>query len=174
MMDKLKEYLDRLRKTPDRKVRVDLGEGDIRQLSMLTAELGVYDNYSILLRANISEIIQFLKNKKYDGQIYSDSAVLNHPKGFGGIDLSAGTDNANLGYLYERQDIVSKLVRDYNLTAIVHPAGKELAGCASMIIDVIEFIRKEKIPACFPTSMGWRNQRNFSRVVYYNPTRPQK
>ena len=38
-MDKLKKYLDRLRKTPDKKVIVNLGEGDRRELPMLTAEL---------------------------------------------------------------------------------------------------------------------------------------
>jgi len=180
MMDKLKKYLDRLRKTPDKKVIVNLGEGDRRELSMLTAELGVYDNYCILLRTDFSKAIEFLKNRRYlPTAINEELAVFNHPHNLGGVELSTGLNRANLSYLGEKEETVAQLEGDYNVTAMFHPderrhASQEMKACVSMIIDVIGFIRKNKIPACFPTSVGWRHEGDISRVIYYNPSRTQR
>ena len=182
----IEDYLRKLRTLKDRKVVVDF-EDEKREISTLTAELGLYDNYSVLLNGDFNRVAEFFRKRKYQVEMSGDDfATIEHPKPIGYMDLSRGLDHANFAYLDEdfgldskEIAILGKIRRDYNMSLMIHPNLDKMdisreKACALMAIDIIGCVRSEQMPACFLNSMGWRNQKDFSRIIYYEPNQGVK
>ena len=74
------------------------------------------------------------------------------------------------------EELIRKLEQNYNMTLILHfnrknemlDISKERA-MALIIEDLSQYIKQEKISACFPKSQGWNHLKDDSRIVYFEP-----
>ncbi|PIN93393.1 hypothetical protein COU54_03270 [Candidatus Pacearchaeota archaeon CG10_big_fil_rev_8_21_14_0_10_31_24] len=182
----LDEYEQQLMTIPNRSRMVYPGNHqERRRVPLLTAELGIYDNYSVLLNGSSERVESFFRAKNYRVDKRNlDLTSLEHPQSFGCLELSSDINRANFEYLsasegYElRDEILKKAKEDYNLIAVLRPFdwpgkskmhGKSRAQAGAIIIlDLIECIKQENLSACFLNSTGWGHLRDFSRIVFYN------
>lgn len=180
---RLEDYLQELKTCPDDKLR---------------DELGVYDNWPILLNADFEKLTKYLEEsgkylltEKRGDQIYffintantTQIAVCNFLKYLCGRDY--GSDWS--------EEEIKKQSTEYNATGILQPRHSlytplegslytPLEGTAwireiaKVIDDLGQHIIKENIPACFPNSIGWEYRRSkirrkdcISRLVYNQP-----
>jgi len=183
----LSEYEQQLRTIPNKLKMVYPGSHqERRRVSLLTAELGIYDNYSVLLNDSSEVVESFFRIKNYGVDKRNSKFIsLEHPLSFGSLELSSDTNRANFEYLstsegYElRDEILTKSKKNYNISSVLHPFdfpnqskmhGKSRAQAGAIIIlDLIECIKQENLPACFLNSTGWAHLRDFSRIVFYDP-----
>lgn len=64
--------------------------------------------------------------------------------------------------------------RDYKMMILLHPyQEKKIEGVsdsralARVINDIGKFAIKNKIPTCMPNSVGWKNIKDYSKIVYF-------
>ena len=182
---KLEEYVKEIKDTPERFEEVKLGS-ETRSMSNLTMELGMYDNYSVLLRGNLTKVEDFFRKKGYKKPT-EETTYFNHAKGLGSLSVSEGMENAHTLYVDENdprgKELLDKMGTLYNISVMFHPF--ELANppkkmrvsqpkaCAIMVMDLVECIKQHQISACFLTSTGWNHEGDFSRIVFYEPKEEQ-
>jgi hypothetical protein len=157
---KLEEYLEKLKNCPD---------------SELASECGVHDNWPILLQADLDKVIKKLidSHKYVESDIVSERAFLNYVPGVVELQFILGEYSfLNLALKYE----IDKQGPKYDSTITLHPFQKkkikgvsDYRAVAIVIDDLAKFAMKEKIPICFPRSLGWDHKNEFSRLVSYNP-----
>lgn len=173
---KLEEYLLELKNCPDEK---------------LTDELGVNDNWPILLNSSFEWILgHFQKTKHYKFVREISFGDLNayrfyYVPGTIILQLIKGTleysftENADVGEKHHNRQLMN-----YNLQINLHPyqggnaeGGRKMKGVSSkralamVIEDIGKFAIKEKIPLCMPDSISSksRKEKDYSGIVYYVP-----
>lgn len=170
----LEDYLQALKTCPD---------------SELIYNLGVYDNWFILLKANFEELTkhleesnQYLLTGKRGVEIYFfiNTASTTQIEVYNFLKYRCGRD---YGYDWNEEDI-KKQSSEYNMSMELHTLSIHLSlNCthwireiANVIDDIGKYITTEKIPACFPNSIGWKYRKEktrkkdcIRRLVYNQP-----
>jgi len=171
----LKDYLLALKNCPD---------GD------LTGELGIYDNWPILLGREINAVAEdFRKSgiwrKPSEDAFYSSKNIFDHKNGVAMVRLSSQINDMFLTDYGQGKVIESKNHSDFQKSfakcaLMVHPAqdpdefcegGSWARKMAEAIEDIGKYAIENNLPLCFPHSKG-RNHRkseDYSRIVYYLP-----
>jgi len=163
--------------------------------AVLKEEYGIFSNFPILFKANFESVVKdFAKSGKWDVGNKEEKAyrskVFMH---FGGspCDADLGTPIGRFLPILTGMDITGinsdvntekvkeykqKQLKDYNTFLILYrSAGRpnSLRPLVNVIGWIGEYIIEEKIPACFPHSVGsnydLRDDENLERIVYYNP-----
>lgn len=178
----LREYLDKIAECPDEFVdHKDESSGDATKIHKLTADLGVYDNWPILLNSKFSTVVNHFMNPthtldaetKKDGKI---NYVFNYNPGSTVSRVANFVEPGFFEWCGLREEVLQNRWResDFNTTIMLHPyQGKMLLEkgwekkMASVISDFGKFALKEKIPLVFPRSVGWSNPEDYSGVVQH-------
>jgi|SRR3989338_1187921 len=171
---RLDQYLKALEDCPDEFLK----EGRERPLWRLTAELGVYDNWPILLGIDFKGFLQHLND--------SDFTLVEEIKGKKNTCdacYNPGTVGLRVRNYFEGM-VTSKLVSQehhkrqmsgrFSISVMLHPyQAKKMVGVneirvlALVIVDIGRYALEHNIPLCFPNSRGWDNLEDYSRIVYY-------
>ena len=175
----LEEYLKDIKNCPEELVKHN-DSGFERDLYMLTTEFGIYDNYPILLKAHFDTVLRHLsKSGKYNeiSRYFTDNgdvANLEYIPGTVSLQLWEWPWSFMKGQLSE--ELIEKLEQNYNMTIILQNYQKKKMentsnerALALIIEDLAQYIKQEKIPACFPKSQGWNHLKDDSRIVYFEP-----
>ena len=156
---------------------------------LLRDELGVYDNFNILLKANYNTVVKDLlnfENFKLEKSMKIDErerSVLVVDGGIeeGGVDIqvfSYVTPFSTTGYGYNltEEDVKhsQRQLKDYNMSMRLHQYDMEKhifdLKKIAMVIQVIgKYILEKQIPACFPESVGRSHSKDYSRIIYHQP-----
>jgi len=169
---KLEEYLKAIKECPDEMIDYTALSGMKFKNHKLTAEWGVYDNYSILLNANIKDVVRYLsESSKYFHQN-------NYPNNIGAPRFHYIPGTVIIPIHSRGGDWNEK---HYSIQITLHPyQDKKIENISftraiAMVIDDIgQFILKENISACIPTSRGWKylDEKDPSRIVVHEPVGP--
>ncbi|MFA5797916.1 MAG: hypothetical protein WC916_07855 [Candidatus Woesearchaeota archaeon] len=166
----LELYLEILNKCPDNK---------------LSEELGVYDNYIILAKANFDNVFNDLISTK--------NYVLHKTNSVAGgkqvvVDYVPGTARLIISswFMYgaytsdTTEDDLKRQASQYDITISIHTYQEKkmehtspARALAYVIKDLSEYLIKEKIPCCFPKSRGDAHSNDRSRVAYFLPESSQ-
>lgn len=184
----LRAYLNALRNCPDGKVEFLTPWRSKLLIDKITAELGVYDNYPILLKAERKRLREDLIGKGYlipetvseDPRQHNDRTLfsptrkvilkLHQPL----LEaLCTGYENgANRSE--EEESHFQRQISQYKMGITLYNAHYEVArqlvpvkDIADTIIDLGDYILKNSISSCFPESGGWVHRHDFSRIVYF-------
>ena len=173
----LDQYLEAIRTCPDEMVERPVGKytvkipGEKNLQHRLTTELGVYDNYPILLKRDIEQVKHDLVERRYLLQppvIFESKALAEVFAGITIYEFDCPDETVCFSIETPCGDRP-----DYSTTIVLHPNHKIIGirpkDIAKVILDLGEYIKKEKIPACFPRSGGWNHPRDRSKIVYYKP-----
>ncbi len=111
--------------------------------------------------------------------------VFDHvPKGFvtgrGMHKIITDEQASFIMWMEEIRNHAEKQLKTYTTSLMMHPKlkkeNKELIGwdwsfesAVEVLEDIIQYIKKEKIPACFPNSIGENHVHEFDRIIYYEP-----
>lgn len=178
----LDTYLKALRECPDEE---------------LAGELGVRDNWPILICQNIDDFIKKLESsRKFSLDRITTGIDPPRPVQIffytpGTVVLYLSEDNSHNG-LYitcgkptpEMRPHINKVKHDYNLALKLHPyqtvslgdlkyGGKKIPqvsdtrALAMTIEDIGRSALEKDIPLCFPRSIGTRHKGDLSRIVYH-------
>ena len=167
-----------------------------RHITRLTYDYGVYDNWPILLRCPYEELISHLEGPGYrflsthydDGQdfnrrfeivpddfipgVASVQAMSYVPSsaltGTGTLDGPGGAEA--LGH-YRRQQA------GYTVSLSLHPYSEKtelwmwasIRTLSGIVEDIGRFAIANRIPLCFPRSIGWKDIQDYAQIVYYEP-----
>ena len=175
---KLEEYLTALKNCPNNKVLHKVRDNEI-EISKLTAELGIYDNWPIFFKEEFNKINNYLK----ESDKFKLEYIKEHKDGpFSYYSYIPGTVNAQvLGWIPEafcggtEQD-KAKQAKEYCSAITLHwqqikemknvdPA-RALATAAS---DILKYAQKNKMNICLPKSRGWNNLNDYSQIIYHSP-----
>ena len=158
----LEDYLEALKNCQDDK---------------LTQELGIFDNWPIFLNGNFDTVVRLLlESSKYILQkTLGSSKYVNHLFDYVPGIVTLQVSNWVAGsFCRGSEQGKQRQARDYNMSIMLHPYQKkegfkahQARALANVVIDLAELIKREKINACFPKSIGWNNLEDFSRIVYY-------
>lgn len=153
---KLKDYLERLKNCPDEK---------------LTAELGIYDNWPIFLRADFDRMLEFFRNGEYQfHEKFFDIWRFNFIPGTVRLQVINSVGGLMCGTEEERR----RQQTDYSMTVLLHPYYKmkmpntsDVRALTLCVTDIAEHILQTNLPACFPNSRGWGNLKDYSQIIYF-------
>lgn len=172
----IQNYLKSLKECPDDKVNV--GE---QELDRLTAEWGVYDNWPILVNAEIQSLIEHLstcgkyklvkKQTEDTGEVF----ILDYIPGI--IKLKVRNihtfDTTGHGYAETPEEIIhsEKQISNYNLTIVLYPYQeknnpRQYRVMAEVIEDLANYFMQNKMKFCFPKSTGRLREDDLERIVY--------
>lgn len=183
----LDKYLKALEECPDEMV---FHGKDKRLLSRLTTELGIYDNWPILLSAKYDEVVKDLlasivSNELFSGQYRLVEERINNKRGLfnnifnyvpGTILMQVRNSICSLDYSadYPKLEHSSRQKKEFNMSFSLHPyQEKKIEGVensramAIVLADIGRYVQKKGFALCFPCSMGWDNLEDLSRIVYY-------
>tara|TARA_Y100000310_G_scaffold268673_1_gene281379 strand:+ start:1349 stop:1882 length:534 start_codon:yes stop_codon:yes gene_type:complete len=175
-MTTLEEYLKKLEDLSDDLVLITDEFGSTEE-SRFTAEHGVFDNWPILLDADFDEIKLLLEKRgqfRYREMVDGGTRYI--------FDYLPGTvelqiinsvwQSSCLGSNEEKE----RQQREYKIMLMLHPyLENEMEGVSKMkaiavaIGEIGKYVLEEKIPACFPRSVGWLHPEDFSEIVCYCP-----
>ncbi|HLC65477.1 MAG TPA: hypothetical protein VJI46_05145 [Candidatus Nanoarchaeia archaeon] len=177
----LDEYLTRINNCPDKDVRFGG-----RKLPLITVEFGVTANWAILLNADYDAVAKLLQERDFI-LIQSIDGSMNDGKRFSIFDYEPGTvklelnDHVRPGYVtHEVQDIEhhERQIRDFNVSMMLWPyLEKQIPNTTweralvRVITGIAELAKQNHFSLCFPNSVGCKDSRDYSRIVYYTPTR---
>lgn len=167
----LEEYLKALGACPDKQLK---------------NELGIYDNWPILISANYQDFSKkLLETGNYE--VY-DSEESEKPRmTFTNVSktvylqLMSWTINPFSWLGMASHEEVRKRMKDYEITLMLHPmqGGRDqgvtwLRSIALVAEEIGNLCMREKFALGMPRSIGWRyltedNSSQFSRVVFYEP-----
>jgi hypothetical protein len=172
---KLEEYLARLEVCPADK---------------LTEELGIYDNWPVLLNAGHDSVLAYFRESQSYRPVKSAMIWDNwHEFDFlpspallrvcGGVALGSTTCFFEEGD--EEEKHTRRQMESYNVTLMLFPriGSMELPGAVwktsmvPLVQDVGRMIFRSGFPACFPRSVGWKpgdisaENIDTSRIVYF-------
>lgn len=164
----LETYLKGINDCPNQLVTL----GDGKEVHDLTAKWGVYNNFSILLRADFATVKGYFSDSKsfsdHHSKISSD-VIFDWNEGpiqvwfWPEINPFYLTPGSEGDQRRQRENYTFPLglsFRDeFSLQDI--PYSAKVIGLISE-----EIIKRHRIPACFPKSIGLNHKNDFSRVVY--------
>lgn len=179
---KLETYLESVKNCPD-----DFIEHNGRLIHKLTAEYGVYDNWPIFLYGNFESFVNYLTlghYTKHKDLFSSDS----HRKKYSFfynpgtvqllvmdyIPLGEATGSGDSDMAGEVKEHFENQKENFNIGIMIHPYQEneiervnEIRALAIVIDEIGRYSQKNNMKLCFPHSMGWNHQSDYSRIVYY-------
>src|SRR3989344_6447243 len=177
---KLEKYLQAIEECPDKAIVIENGQ----VVHRLTAEFGIEHDWPIFLNSDLKKIIKFLEKleyeiKKYNGKkigvddgmlLSSESKDLEiviskkiEPYATASAKMYKG-DASNLERIFYQ-----KQMRDYNLRIQLYQNGIPFyeRKIAEAVIEIGRHASSDNIPLCFPKSVGLKNPKNYSQIVWY-------
>jgi hypothetical protein len=166
---KLQDYLKAIRECPDEDVNLTG-----RRIPRLTADFGVYDNFSIHFNGDLARtIFDFFWQLGLKPNAYCNGGGGNISYYFLGTNkvithllnhLNRNTpedEGERIHYEFQGQR--------YNLTIMLHELGygHQARRLTASITNLAEYFVRKQIEFCMPESVGWAHHGDFSRVVYY-------
>ncbi len=173
----INDYLTALKECPDDRVKIEEIEWD-----RLTVEFGVYDNWPILVNADVESLLESLSNsgkyklvkkqKENTGEVYIFDFIP------GIIKLKVRNihvfDTTGHGYADKQEEIehAKKQISNHNLTIVLHPYQeknnpRQYRVMAEVIEDLAKYFIQNKIKFCFPKSTGKLQDNNLEKIVYF-------
>jgi hypothetical protein len=176
---KLEEYIKAIEKCPDELV-TDRKENPAWRLA---AEYGVYDNYPILLKTDLTKLPKFLEENNYTRinlpiEKTSYKYIFSYKPGTVNLYIrdfiSYGT---TVDWVEGDEKLhIERQISKYNMQIMLHNyQNKIMEGMhwlrvlTYVIKDVARFAQTNSVPLCLPHSRGWDHIDDFSRVVYFDP-----
>jgi hypothetical protein len=152
----------------------------------ITAEMGLYDNDPTFLKCDFQKALKhFHESPKYRFKELVEFGGAYHRFNFvpGTVELQVfervgyGVTNPREEQLEESMYHHNRQKESYNMTVMLHPYQEEemkdvhwLRALAIAKEDIAKWAVAEKIPMCFPDSVGWdylEPIKDFSRIVYF-------
>jgi hypothetical protein len=176
------DWLAAVRQCPDERVKEPDGT---RLISRLTADFGLYDNWSVVLKADFATVARdFLtspnefvtgsyiaqENKPTREELVQQLDTIRHFE----LDYAPGeiiiTFRDWVGGLWEQYG------EDYDVMIMLHPyQTRKIPGktghrvLAEVNEDVCHYAMKRRFPFCLPDSSGWYFPDDASRTVKWSP-----
>ena len=174
----LNQYLKELETCPDELLEKDRE----RPIWRVTAELGVYDNWPILLNINFERFLKDIEGldfKIVERRNNIDTAkhtrVISHYKP--GTVIMQILDYVAPGWVipdFISEEDNKRQIKDYSISMMLHPYQvkktegiSENKALAQAIQKIGEYAIINNIPLCFPRSRGEDNFDDLSRIVYH-------
>jgi hypothetical protein len=152
----------------------------------LSLELGICDNWPILLNADFDTIIEQLKQlgsyrhtdeRVFDGGVkhlfdYTPGIIILQVYDWVSTDstTNSGCDESERGMAETNRQL-----NDYNMTIMLHPYQKkkiegihDSRAIAIVVEDLGLFAINNNLPLCMPKTWGWNhlNEKDYSKLVY--------
>ncbi|MBI2148364.1 hypothetical protein HYU23_01680 [Candidatus Woesearchaeota archaeon] len=157
----------------------------------LTDNLGIYDNWPILLDVDTNIFIDYLRNcEKYSEKSQNVSREIAEEVAASGRLSAARILRKGKGVYFDYGKRLAKfrvsrglilefcskdephrtkqLAKEYRTTVLLHPYamnGNWTRNLADIVVDIGEYAQRSKVGLCFPKSIGSKNK----EVVYYEP-----
>lgn len=174
---RLEEYLEALRTCPDEK---------------LTEELGIYDNWPILLQGNYDEIVRDLESSSESGSLFSgeyrfrrearnqDGSVTRRYEYVAGtVELQFDPKVLDTTFPEQSPEHHERQLRDFTVNFCLHPyQDKKIPetswkrAIAIVAEDICRYATKKGFALCLPHSVGSNYSEEFDRIVYFEPRTP--
>ena len=170
----LDEYLVGLKNCVDDEVKIKSG----RIVSRFTAEFGVYDNWPILLRAEVEDVVKALQEHEkfsFKDTIYFEGKRHLFSYIPGTVELQV-LNSAGGFFCNGNEEEIARQQSEYDITLLLHPYLEnkienvsDTKAMTMAINDLANYIKENNIPACFPLSTGWNDIDDYSRIVRFDP-----
>lgn len=172
----LAEYLKAVGKCPEEIVSYQDSRGESSSAYKITAEFGVYDGWTMVLKSDIQNIEKLLSDSHYTCDIRDN------PNGIRRSQWRYNPGTIVLS-LQEMGDDVMEEYKEFNLSLNLnpyqggrYPKGKKMIGVSQLkamtfvISDLGRLAIRGKIPICIINSVGWAHlgDKNFQEVRF-NP-----
>jgi hypothetical protein len=179
---KFNNWLQEIKSCPD-DVGVSYGKHRI------TLEYGIYDNFPILVKADIEKVVEDLEKinnfKQYEQMVDGDSITHRfiyipgtaNFQVFGGLCPHPSFPKNATELIHNLQQ-----TQNYNMTIMLHDMqpclchnmpGKKMSGVSNFramaicIEGLTDYIKENNFPFCIPCSRGANHSSDLSRIVYW-------
>jgi len=159
----LEEYLNKLEAS---------SQGD------LTNELGIVNNWPILLKIEHDLLIRYFedsdKYRKRDEDLLGKGTQYEVDGSPAVVDIYDGaslycTTGFGFNLSDEYREHSQRQMEDYNISLIIFGSPNNMIFIADVVRDIGNFILNENLPACFPHSVGsnYQDPFEFDRILYH-------
>jgi len=173
----LKDYLKALEDCPDEQVDFS-SQGVNQRIWQLTARLGIYNNWPVLLKTSYQQFLQFLRESDFTIQNKENPIKANYNPGTAKIQIFSEVKRGLVTYESSSLGHNRRQMENYEISLLLHPyQTKKIEGVNSIkaIALVANIIGKhaltDNIPLCFPRSFGWNDLKDkqlcLEKIVYY-------
>jgi hypothetical protein len=172
---KLEEYLDAVRNCPDELVTSTDGS----QISLLSAEFGIYDNFPILLKVDAETMFSHLNSGNFNifrRLVISNSNYWTANYIPGTVILQAWDCFISGWATWEQlsKPDHDRQMSEFDFSIMLHsnqekkiPEVSEKRALAMVVYEIGDLALKNNIPLCLPKSRGWMHKNDYSRIVYF-------
>ncbi len=183
----LDEYLEAIEKCPDEFITIKDKLENESKLHRLTFDLGIYDNFTILMKTDYYKIIRYFEGSNYTLEgIKQNGNYHMFAYNPGTVELRIFNSFCD-GYATiplrddelvdtEKQRHFQKQKKDFNISILLNPYQNQEIKNVSwqkaitfVIKDIAEYAKREKSSLCFPKSIVWNDENNCSKIIYYYP-----